>query len=267
MSRYAAMHSGANMVSGLAMVTGHPGDRPRIMGSIFPDPLSGMYSCLAAVEALHHRRRTGMGQHIDIAMSEVLTNLIPEAVFDYSVNGREPEMRGNRDRLLAPQGIYRCKGWDAWIGISVTSESEWRSLSQALGQPELAADPRFATNESRMANHDELDAIITRWTKSRSAREAMSSLQAMRVPAGPSFNARDLLNDPHLKDRGFIKWIDHPEAGRRRMLGAPWRISGMAPVRMRHAPLLGQHTDEILEGVLGVPPQQVRRLSDDKVTY
>ena len=267
MSRYASMHSGANMVSGLGSVIGQPGDRPRIMGSIFPDPLSGMYSCLAILEALHYRRRTGLGQHIDFAMSEVLTHLIPEAVFDYSVNGREPEKRGNRDRLEAPQGVYRCKGWDAWIGVSVASEEEWQALCGALGQPDLAADPRFATNQARMANHDELDAIIGRWTKGHTSREAMRLLQDAGVPAGPSFNAKDLLNDPHLNARGLIKWIDHPEAGRRRMLGLAWRISDTPSVRIRHAPLLGQHTEEVLESVLGIPHDEVERMAQEKVTY
>ena len=267
MAGYASLHSGAIMVSGLAMVTGYQGGRPRIVGSILPDPLSGVCSCLAILEALHYRQRTGEGQYIDFSMSEVLTQLIPEAVFDYVVNGREPAFQGNRDRIDAPQGVYRCQGWDAWIGISVSTSAEWQALCQALGRPDLADDSRFATAEGRQAHHDELDANITHWTRRHRQDEAVHLLLGAGVPAGASNTAKDLLNDPHLKDRGFVWSLDHPEAGRRRMLGVPWRISGMPPVRARRAPLLGEHTAEVLQTLLGTAPQEVQRLAQEQVTY
>ena len=249
--RYAALHSGVITFSGLASVTGYPGGRPRLVGAILPDPLGGLYGCMAILEALHHRRRTGEGQRIDFSMSEVLTQLIPEAIFDYTVNGRQPKLLGNRDRVYAPQGVYRCRGWDAWVGISVSTDAEWRALCGALNQPELLDHPHFATAQDRQAHHDALDALISHWTRRRARDEAVRLLQAAGVPAGPSVTAKDLLNDPHLKARRFIRQVDHPEAGRRRMVGVPWRISGTAPVRISRAPLLGEHTEEVLQTLLG----------------
>ena len=267
MSRYAALHSSVAMVSGLAAITGHPGGRPRIVGSVFPDPFSGLNSCLAIVEALHHRQRTGQGQYIDFSMSGVLTQIIPEAIFDYAVNGRQPAFLGNRDRVHAPQGVYRCLGWDAWVGISVSTQEEWRSLCGAMNAPELADDPRFTTTDERQDHHDELDVLITSWTRRHHREEAVRLLQEAGVPAGASFTAKDLLNDPHLKARGFVWSTDHPEAGRRRMMGVPWRISGMAPVRLRRAPLLGEDTAEVLQTLLGLAPKDVQRLVDEQVAY
>ena len=267
MSHYAALHSGVVMASGLAAITGYAGGRPRLMGAILPDPLSGLYSCLAILEALHCRQRTGQGQYIDLSMSDMLTHLMPEAVFDYAVNARQPTLHGNRDRVHAPQGVYRCRGWDAWVGISISTEREWRALCDVLGQPELADNPNFATTEDRQARHDELDALITRWTRRHRREEAVRLLQQAGIAAGASFNTKDLLNDRHLKARGFVWSVDHPETGRRRMLGVPWRISGMAPVQVRRAPLLGEHTEEVLQGLLGLDPQEVQRLADEQVAY
>lgn len=267
MARYASFHSGANMASGLATITGNgPNDRPRIMGSYLPDPLGGTLSCLAIVEALYHRQSTGEGQYIDFSMSDMLTHMMPEAIFDYAVNGRLPAFQGNRDRLNAPQGVYRCKGKDNWVAISVTNEQEWRGLCRALGKPALATDPRFITSKSRLANHDDLDAELGRWARSRSREEATQLLQRAGVPAGPSFTAKDLLNDPHLRARDFILSIPHPAAGRRRMLGVPWRIDGARRLKVSRAPLLGEHTDEILREILGLSAAALDELNEKKVT-
>ena len=253
--------------SGMSALNGYGDGPPMNSGAMLPDAIAGYYGLAALMTALHQRDRTGEGQYIDLSMSDMLTHLMPEAVFDYAVNARQPMLQGNRDRLHAPQGVYRCRGWDAWVGISITTEREWRALCDVLGQPELAEDPQFATAEERQARHDELDALITRWTRRNRREEAVRLLQEAGVAAGASFNTKDLLNDRHLKARGFVWAVDHPETGRRRMLGVPWRISGMAPVRVRRAPLLGEHTEEVLQGLLGLDPQEVQRLADEQVAY
>jgi crotonobetainyl-CoA:carnitine CoA-transferase CaiB-like acyl-CoA transferase len=267
MAKYAAFHSGVNFASGFGSVTGHPGGRPRIMGSLLPDAVSSLFWLFAVLAALEERRRSGKGQYIDVSMSEVLMHLMPEAIFDYCVNSREPQFLGNRDRVNAPQGIYRCKGWDAWIGVSIETDAQWRALCRAIGQPRLARDPRYATHQARQARHDELDAVIAGWTRQRTLAEAAAILQTARVPAGPSLNPKDLLNDLHLASRGFVRAIDHPTAGRRRMLGVPWRISRAAPVKYGRAPLLGEHSSQVLKNVLGMSDEQIESLVTEKVLY
>ena len=262
MAHYAALHSGVNMASGMTMMTGFPGGRPRLLGSFAPDTISGLYACLAVIEALYHREKTGWGQYIDLSMTEVLSHFMPEAVFDYVVNGREPEFLGNRDRVHAPQGIYSCRGWDAWIGVSITTKAQWKALCRVMKWPDLAEDTLLDTSEGRHARHDEIDSAITQWTRRLPREEAVRLLQVAGVPAGPSFNAKDLLNDPHLKARGFVRSVDHPEAGRRRLLGVPWRISDMKSVKINRPPLLGEHTLELLGGLAGLLPDEVQGLVD-----
>ena len=266
MKGYVGLHSAANMFSGVAQMTGyHAGDRPRILGAILPDPLSGTAACLAILEALNFRRRTGRGQYIDLSMSETFTNLIPEAVADYSNTARRSAPQGNRDPYRAPQGVYRCKGKDHWVAISVSTDGEWRNLCGAIGESGLVEDPRFKDWGDRWRHHNDLDAIITRWTRVRSHYEAMHSLQDSGVPAGAVLDPKDLLNDPHMQARKRVVRTDHPEAGRRRMIGMPLDVGGVPLPKYRHAPCIGQHTDEILRELLGLSDGELSDLRTAQV--
>ena len=265
MKEYVGMHSAVNLFSGVGEVTGYsPDDRPRILGTILPDPVSGTAACMAILEALYYRQRTGQGQHIDLSMSETFVNFIPESVAEYSRVGHPPPAIGNRDPYKVPHGVYRCKGADHWVAISVSTEEEWQSLCSTIGQPEIAQDPLFSEPSVRWQHHDELDDIITRWTRQRSHYEAMHLLQEAGVPAGAALDPKDLLNDPHLKARRRVVWTDHPEAGRHRMVGAVWDIGNVPPLKYRHAPCIGQHTDEVLRDLLGLSEQEVERLRREK---
>ena len=267
MKDYVGLHSAANMFSGVAQVTGyHSGDRPRILGAVLPDPLSGTAACLAILEALHFRRSTGRGQYIDLSMSETFANLIPEAVAEYSNSGRVLAPQGNRDPYRAPQGVYRCSGGDHWVAISVSDEHQWHALCHALGKPELADDPRFEDVGKRWRHHDELDALITKWTRRRSHYEAMHLLQGGGVPAAAVLDPKDLLNDPHLRARKRVVQTDHPEAGRHRMIGMTWDIGQVPQPKYRHAPCIGQYTDEILGELLGLSDEELLDLRMAKVS-
>lgn len=260
------LHSAVNFFSGVGHLTGYgPEDRPRILGSIVPDPLAGTVACLAIQKALYYRQKTGRGQFIDLSMSEVFASLIPEAISTYGTKGTCLKPIGNRDPYKAPQGVYRCKGKDAWLAISVGTEHEWRAMCKALGQSHLAQDPRFGNVESRWRNHDELDLIITSWTKQRTDYEGMMVLQRAGVPSGACLNPKQLLNDPHLQERKTIARTDHPRAGRRRMIGMPWKVDGETTARYRPAPLMGEQTDEVLTDLLGLSTEQVRRLRAEDV--
>ena len=261
MKEYVGMHSAVNLFSGVGGMAGYgPEDRPRILGSVLPDTLTGTAACLAILESLYYRNRTGKGQYIDISMSETFINLIPGAVAEYTRNGRELSPLGNRDPGRAPNGVYRCKGTDNWVAIAVTTEEEWSALCDVLGRPELADDRRFADAASRWRSQDELDRIITQWTRRHSHYEAMHLMQAAGVPAGASLNPKDLLNDPHLRARHRIVSTDHPEAGRRRMLGMAWETGGVPRPKYAPAPCIGQHTDDVLRELLGVSDEEIQRL-------
>ncbi len=244
-------HSTVNMYSGVADVTGYEGGPPRILGGVFPDAFSGAHSLFAILTALHQRRKSGTGQYIDAAMYESMLTLIPEAVIDYTMNGQQPVRAGNRDRSKVPHGIYRCRGEDAWVAISIDSEEQWQALCEMIGNPGWTGDARFADALARREHESVIDAAITAWTRERTPDAAAELLQQEHIPAGPVQHPQDLVEDPQLIARNFLIETDHPKVGRRPQYGLPWRTDGYA-VQYRHAPLFDQDTREVVTGLLGV---------------
>ena len=266
------LHSAVNLFSGVAEVTGYAGGMPRILGGVLPDPIAGSYAVFGLLAALRHRRRGGGGQYIDGAMFEGMLSLIPQAVIDLTLNGRAPERIGNRDHRKVPHGIYRAAGDDEWVAIAVDPDvadaggpdagrpdAQWRALCRATGREAWSDVPRFASAEARRAHEDELDALITAWTRERSPAQATEALQAAGVPAGPVLRPDQLHDDPQLRARGFMVETEHPTGGRRRHPGVPWRASGLQP-EYRPAPLLGEHTHEVLTGLLGLTEEEYAEL-------
>ena len=260
MKDLAGFHSVINLFSGLAAVTGHSGSHPRILGGIFPDPFSGCYCVLSLLEALYHRANTGDGQYIEVAMTEALATLIPEAVMDYTLNGKEAERVGNKHKDKAPHDIFRCKGEQKWVAISVNGQDQWEALCRVMEHPEWQQDPRFADDDHRSENQDVLTPLIEAWTGNKTPEEVANSLQADGVAAAPVQDSDEVLADPHMIDRGFVTWVDHPETGSRPMGTVSWAIDGERPKNYRPAPRLGEHNRYVFCDLLGLSPEEVGRL-------
>ena len=258
------LHSAVNLFSGVADVTGYIDGHPRILGGVIPDPLSGTYSNFAILAALYHRKRTGQGQFIDLAMYEAMMTLIPEAVIDFTLNGIEPQRTGNRDRTKAPHGIYRCKTADSWLAVSVETDEEWASLCRVAKHPEWLTDTRFKDAGKRQENVAALDLAIEIWTREQDVRAATDALQAAGVAAGPVLRCDELLDDEQLLERGLIITTNHPVVGERHQLGIPWRMDSLA-VEYRRAPLLSEHTHETLTKLLGIDEATYASLEADGV--
>ncbi len=258
------LHSAVNLFSGVADVTGYVNSHPRILGGVIPDPLSGTYSVFAVLAALHHRQRTGQGQFIDMAMYEAMMTLIPEAVIDFTLNGAEPTRTGSRDRVKAPHGIYRARAADTWIAISVESDGEWQAMCRVANRPDWQTDPRFQSADGRRINVAAVDVLVEDWTRERDVHEAVRDLQSAGVAAGPVLRADQLLDDEQLNERGLVITTDHPVAGKRRQLGIPWRMDTLG-IDYQRAPLLGEHTREILTTLLGIDEHAYAALEADGV--
>ena len=255
-------HSVINLFSGLASVTGHRGSHPRIMGGLFPDAFSGCYCVLALLEALHHRAKTGEGQYIEIAMTEVLATLLPEAVMEYTLDGTEPERVGNRHKDKAPHNVFRCQGEEQWVAISVEDDAQFQALAQAANNPEWADNTSFATVEARLKHQDELEPLVQQWTRTLHVQDVVEKLQAVGVPAGPVLDSAQVLTDPHMVARGFVQSPDHAEVGPRPMGAFPWRVDGGQPGVARGAPLLGEHNRQVIQDLLQVPDDEFQRLTE-----
>jgi crotonobetainyl-CoA:carnitine CoA-transferase CaiB-like acyl-CoA transferase len=265
-SRYVSYGGLLGAQSGLFSVSGYAPGEPGETGITYGDPNSGALAVFAAISALIHRARTGRGQYIDVSLWEALEMVMPEAWLEYVMKGREPAVSANRDRWMAPHNCYKSKGdAEEWITIAVGTEAEWSALCSVMGQPALSRDARFATVALRKHNEDELDAVITNWTSERDRWEAAELLQRSGVAAMPTLTNKDLALDPHLRERGFLVELEHPEVGRRTHAGVPWTMSA-TPCRVeRPAPILGADTDEVLTSLLGYSAEKIDSLRHDGV--
>jgi crotonobetainyl-CoA:carnitine CoA-transferase CaiB-like acyl-CoA transferase len=253
--------------SGLFTVSSYPGDKTREVGITYADPTAGVWGAFFVMAALLHRKITGQGQHFDLSMYEVMEMMLVEPLLEYAIRGREPASLGNRDPWMAPHNYYKAAGdAERWIAIAVGSEIEWRALCEVIGQPLLADDPRFNTLQARKRNEEELDRIITRWTSARDRWEITAMLQKAGVAAIPAFLDWDLLDDPHLKQRGYFVTLEHPEVGLRPLAGVPYSMS-LTPCEVRKAaPCLGADTEHVLGALLGYTTEKIAGLRNDGVT-
>jgi benzylsuccinate CoA-transferase BbsF subunit len=253
--------------AGLPFITGYRDGPPADLGGTWPDYAVGTAMVFALLSAVYHQRRTGQGQHVEVAMADAVTAMIPEAVLDFTMNGRERPRMGNRDEAMAPHGVYPCAGEDRWLAIAVATDAEWQALCRAIGDPAVADDPRFRDAPGRQCHQDALDEIVAGWTRRLAPYEAMAILQAAGVAAGPVLDVVDLMADPHLRERGFIVETDHREVGRRAVAGLPARWSAMPQLAYTPAPCLGEHNEEVFCGLLSLSREEFDRLTAARVIY
>jgi crotonobetainyl-CoA:carnitine CoA-transferase CaiB-like acyl-CoA transferase len=260
---YRTFGSHMESVVGHYSVFGYQGEDPSSSGtSLAADPAAGVAGVLAFAAGLRQRRRTGKGLQIELSTAENFSSYLGEYVMDYTMNGNLHGYIGNRDSVAAPQGVYPCNGEDRWIAISIGSDEEWASLNKAMGMPELANDRRFDTRESRQENHDELDAIISGWSRNRDSIETMGMLQIAGVRAGAVMNEADAFADPHLADRGYWEELSHPEAGTHLHPGVVWRAERTPNRLERAAPRLGEDNDYVYRELLGFDDARYARFEE-----
>jgi len=264
-SAYRSYGSTLEQLTGIALMMGYPDGLPMQTSIFYPDPTAGTLGAGTVLAALHQRRRTGKGMFIEMAQREATLRLLGDGLMEYQMNGRTPPRVGDRDRMMAPHGCYRCKGEDSWIAIAVRNDEEWLALCCAMEKPELADDERFADVVSRHKNHDELDAIIEGWTQGHDHNALTHLLQEAGVPAGALLNAREIFYDPHLNDRGYFEKVTHPEAGDMTLVGMAWKLSKTPGSIRKPAPMLGEHNHYVLGELLGISNEEIEELEKERV--
>src|SRR3990172_10061415 len=180
---YTAYGMGLEPAAGISSLTGYPGGAPTRTGMSFTDPYVGLAGAAAVLAALHFRRRSGRGQHIDLSQQEAAISIAGYAITDAVLNRRRPQRNGNRSPWFAPQGCYPCSSDDDWLVITVRNDAEWRAFCDATGHPEWAEDERFADVPGRFRYHDELDELLASWTPGQDHVEAMHLLQQAGIIA------------------------------------------------------------------------------------
>jgi len=256
-------------MSGLAWVTGHAADQPRIPRGPC-DPIAAMHASFALLVALAEREASGRGIHIESTMVESALNIAAEQVVEWSAYRRRMERDGNRSPLAAPQGLYACADGpavtDKWLALSITSDAQWRALRSALGHPAWAMDAALDTHAGRFAAHDAIDAHLREWTRGRDRAALAAALRALGIPASGVTNPNRVLQaNPQLRDRRYFEALEHPVVGAMPLPSLPFRLMGTDRWLRTPAPTLGQHNELVLCGVLGLSPVEVRELEADGV--
>ena len=248
-------------------LTGGPPVKP---GPNAGDTGTGLHLALGITAALYQRQMTGEGQRIEVAMQESVINYCRVSYDSYLATGRVPKRNGafgvNANR--APSGIFPCKGGGendyCYIHPTRAGNQSWERLLKVIGREDLLDDPRFATPEARFEHNDEVNAVVAEWTRTREKREVMELIGAAGVPAGAVLDNADLANDPFLRKRGMFVEVEHPVRGKLVMPGWPVKMS-RSEVSVEPAPLLGQHSEEVLGELLGYSPDQVAALREQQV--
>lgn len=254
-------------LTGIQELSGLPGRVPAGTGTNYPDHLPNpCHAAFALLAALRYRRRTGKGQWIDFAQTEPMLSLMGPTFLDLTVNGRLQQRRGNDHPWMAPHGVYPCAGQDRWIAITVATDHQWQALAEAMGRPAWAQEARWATLPERHRHRAELDRHLSTWTANQDRHALMESLQARGVPAGAVQDAHDVTRvDPQLVHRGHWVRLPHAEMGESIYNNLPFRFS-RTPVRpQRGAPLLGEHTREVLQDLIGLSAEEVDALEAEGV--
>ena len=231
--------------AGLMSITGERGRPPVKTGNSVADINAGLLAASAIMAAYVHKLKTGEGQLVDTSLMEAALQQTYWQAAIYFATGESPGPTGSAHVLTAPYQAFRTD--DGWINIGGANQANWERIAGVLGHPEWCADPRFATNSARMENIDVLAALMEMVLVTRSKADWIAAFEAAAVPVGPVNSLGEALNHPQTRARGMVVDLRHPEAGATRALGCPVHFSATPTRVMRPAPLLGEHTREVLQ--------------------
>jgi CoA:oxalate CoA-transferase len=263
---YPAMDLTVQAMAGVMSVTGYA-DRPPVKaGPAICDFFAGVHLFGAVMTALYEREKTGVGRAVEVSMQEaVYASLSSNLGLYYGSGGDVPVRTGNRHGGLAesPYNVYPTK--DGYIAIICVGETHWRSLIEAMGQPELASDPRFASLKTRVAHMNDVDEIVGAFTQRYDKQALFELLLKHRVPCAPVRDLDEVVNDPHMIARGALRWIDHPQLGRIPVQSSPLRFEGVDPLAIVPSRQLGEDNAAVYGEWLGLSANEIAMLKGEAV--
>jgi len=264
-SKYKSFDMIAQAAGGAMSITGFPGTPPLKPGPTIGDTGTGIHAACGVLAAYIQRERTGRGQKVEVAMQEAVLNFVRVPMMATYITEKPVQRAGNR-LGGGPGDIFKCApgGADDYVYMLCTTPVMWQSLCKSMGRPELADDERFREPRVRAKNVEALTEEITAWTGQRTKHEVMKILGEAGVPCSAVFDTVELLNNPHLKERGMIVTVDHPVRGKFTMPGCPVRLED-SPAEVKAAPLLGQHNGEIYSELLGLTSGQLDELKQEGI--
>jgi len=249
-------------MGGFMSITGErddlPGGGPQKAGVAVSDLMTGMYTTVAVLAAVAQRERTGTGQYIDMALFDTMIAMLANMNMNYLTTGRAPGRAGNAHQNIVPYQVFAAA--DGHVVIAVGNDGQYAKFCEIAGRPDLATDPRFATNAERVRNRAVLVPLLEAIVRERPAAFWAEKLEAAGVPCGPINSIAQALADPQAVARGIRIDLPHPTAGTVPLVGMPIRMSASSPSYERPPPLLGEHTDEVLREVAGLHAEEIAAL-------
>lgn len=240
-------------MGGLMSITGErddlPGGGPQKAGVAVTDIITGMYATVAILAALQERNRSGLGQHLDIALLDSHISMLANQNLNFMTSGEAPTRAGNAHQNVVPYQVFKAA--DGYLILAVGNDSQFRSFAKAIGKPELGTDPKFATNRMRVTNRDELIPMLENIILTGKRDGWIDKMEVAGVPCGPIQSIDQVFAHPQVKHRNIWQTIPHPVAGTSPTTASPMRFSATPVQYRRHAPMLGEHTQEILKELLG----------------
>ena len=245
-------------MSGLMSITGEKSGDPMKLGVATVDLTTGLYAAVAILAALRRRDSTGVGQRIDLALMDSALSWLANVGENYLVSAEVPGRFGNGHATIVPYQVFRSK--DGYLAVGIGNDSQYRKFCEIAGAPGLFSDERFSTNPARVRNRETLVPLLERVFATRPTAEWIERLWNEGIPAGPINTVDRALEDPGTLARGMVVEMPHPKVGSVRLIGSPMKFSA-TPVEYRQPPpLLGEHTEEVLRDVLGMPAEEIRQL-------
>ncbi len=253
-------------MGGLMSITGErddlPGGGPQKAGVAVADLMTGMYSTVGILAALHERARSGLGQHIDMALLDCQVAMLANQNLNYMTSGVAPRRAGNAHQNLVPYQVFAAS--DGHLIVAVGNDSQFRNYCGVIGLPELSADPRFSTNPQRVKNREELVPLLAERMATGERDHWLAALESVGVPAGPINTLDQVYEDPHVLARGMKRELPHPAAGKVPMAASPLKFSGSPVEYRRPPPMLGEHTAQVLSERLGLSAQEIEALAQSR---
>jgi crotonobetainyl-CoA:carnitine CoA-transferase CaiB-like acyl-CoA transferase len=249
-------------MGGLMSVTGErddlPGGGPQKAGVALTDLMTGMYATIAILAALTHRDRSGEGQYIDMALLDVQVAMLANMGSNYLNSGKPPKRWGNAHPNIVPYQTFQCA--DGYIIVATGNDGQYQKFVEVGGRGDLAFDERYATNPLRVKNRDELVPLLAAMVLAQPREFWIEKLEAVGVPCGPINNLDDVYKNPQVLARGLVTEVPHPTAGKVKLVRSPMKMSGSPTDNAVAPPLLGQHTTDILRGLLGRSDDEIAAL-------
>lgn len=249
--------------SGLMSITGPQDGPPTKHGVALVDVCTGMLASNAILAAVHARQRTGRGQHVDLSLYETSLFMLANVAANYLGAGRDGGRFGNGHPSIVPYTTYAAS--DALMAVAVGNDAQFARFAAAIGHPEWAQDARFIKNKDRVAHRELLDGMIAGTLKTGAAQTWVDQLKAAGVPCGRINSVKQAFDDPHTAARHMVEEVEHPSIGTLKVIGTPFKFSDTPTSVRRAPPLLGQSTDEILRGDLGLAAERIAELRRDKI--